>query len=194
MSDRLRKDGSTPPRMLQVAIKKVSAKPINLKYVPHILQRLLATSYQGQRYHLWHERPSYHQRAHGYCYRVWSWQEGDQRGHVLTTYFNNSQRQATKDTSTITGMNVLRIINEPTATAIAYSLDKKVISECMLSPSPHASMTLSDSIINEPMAAAIYRIWSRQEGDRRVQCAPFRSRWRNLRCLSLDHRGGYVQG
>jgi len=41
------------------------------------------------------------------------------------TYFNYSQRQATKDAGTISGLNVLRIINEPTAAAIAYGLDKK---------------------------------------------------------------------
>ncbi|BFU18118.1 heat shock protein 70 family [Entamoeba histolytica] len=40
-------------------------------------------------------------------------------------YFNDSQRQATKDAGTIAGMNVMRIINEPTAAAIAYGLDKK---------------------------------------------------------------------
>ncbi|MCD9639726.1 Heat shock 70 kDa protein A [Datura stramonium] len=40
-------------------------------------------------------------------------------------YFNDSQRQATKDAGAISGMNVLRIINEPTAAAIAYGLDKK---------------------------------------------------------------------
>ena len=43
--------------------------------------------------------------------------------------FNDSQRQATKDAGTISGMNVLRIINEPTAAAIAYGLDKKVAGE-----------------------------------------------------------------
>ncbi|XP_047186411.1 heat shock cognate 71 kDa protein-like isoform X1 [Scophthalmus maximus] len=43
--------------------------------------------------------------------------------------FNDSQRQATKDAGTISGLNVLRIINEPTAAAIAYGLDKKVGSE-----------------------------------------------------------------
>jgi len=40
-------------------------------------------------------------------------------------YFNDAQRQATKDAGTISGLNVLRIINEPTAAAIAYGLDKK---------------------------------------------------------------------
>ena len=46
---------------------------------------------------------------------------------VITTpaYFNDSQRQATKDAGTIAGLNVRRIINEPTAAAMAYGLDKK---------------------------------------------------------------------
>lgn len=45
---------------------------------------------------------------------------------TVPAYFNDSQRQATKDAGTIAGINVLRIINEPTAAAIAYGLDKKV--------------------------------------------------------------------
>ncbi|XP_067143622.1 heat shock 70 kDa protein cognate 4 [Centruroides vittatus] len=44
---------------------------------------------------------------------------------TVPAYFNDSQRQATKDSGTIAGLNVLRIINEPTAAAIAYGLDKK---------------------------------------------------------------------
>merc|ERR1712014_403245 len=44
---------------------------------------------------------------------------------TVPAYFNDSQRQATKDAGTIAGMNVMRIINEPTAAAIAYGLDKK---------------------------------------------------------------------
>merc|ERR1712012_1057538 len=54
------------------------------------------------------------------------------RGHAVKdavvtvpAYFNDSQRQATKDSGVIAGLNVLRIINEPTAAAIAYGLDKK---------------------------------------------------------------------
>lgn len=43
----------------------------------------------------------------------------------LVAYFNDAQRQATKDAGTIAGLNVVRIINEPTAAAIAYGLDKK---------------------------------------------------------------------
>ena len=55
----------------------------------------------------------------------------DYLGHDVTeavitvpAYFNDSQRQATKDAGMIAGLNVLRIINEPTAAAIAYGLDK----------------------------------------------------------------------
>merc|ERR1712050_594961 len=53
---------------------------------------------------------------------------GQEVKHAVITvpaYFNDAQRQATKDAGTIMGMNVLRIINEPTAAAIAYGLDKK---------------------------------------------------------------------
>ncbi len=47
--------------------------------------------------------------------------------HAVVTvpaYFNDNQRQATKDAGVIAGLNVLRIVNEPTAAAIAYGLDK----------------------------------------------------------------------
>merc|ERR1712195_438237 len=44
---------------------------------------------------------------------------------TVPAYFNDAQRQATKDAGTISSPNVLRIINEPTAAAIAYGLDKK---------------------------------------------------------------------
>jgi len=52
--------------------------------------------------------------------------------HAVVTvpaYFNDAQRQATKDAGTIAGLQILRIINEPTAAAIAYGLDKKSKSE-----------------------------------------------------------------
>ncbi|KAK2701496.1 hypothetical protein QYM36_019864 [Artemia franciscana] len=48
---------------------------------------------------------------------------------TVPAYFNDSQRQATKDAGAIAGLNVLRIINEPTASAIAYGLDKKTFGE-----------------------------------------------------------------
>jgi len=53
---------------------------------------------------------------------------GQEISHAVVTvpaYFNDAQRQATKDAGTIAGMTVLRIINEPTAAAIAYGLDKQ---------------------------------------------------------------------
>uniref|UniRef100_A0A0N5BU03 Endoplasmic reticulum chaperone BIP n=1 Tax=Strongyloides papillosus TaxID=174720 RepID=A0A0N5BU03_STREA len=53
---------------------------------------------------------------------------GKEVKHAVITvpaYFNDAQRQATKDAGTIAGLNVVRVINEPTAAAIAYGLDKK---------------------------------------------------------------------
>jgi heat shock protein 1/8 len=57
---------------------------------------------------------------------------GQEIKHAVVTvpaYFNDSQRQATKDAGAISGLNVLRIINEPTAAAIAYGLDKNAKGE-----------------------------------------------------------------
>ena len=48
---------------------------------------------------------------------------------TVPAYFNDAQRQATKDAGAIAHLNVLRIVNEPTAAAIAYGLDKKTASE-----------------------------------------------------------------
>ena len=48
---------------------------------------------------------------------------------TVPAYFNDSQRQATKEAGEIAGLNVKRIINEPTAAAIAYGLDKKDIDQ-----------------------------------------------------------------
>jgi len=53
---------------------------------------------------------------------------------TVPAYFNDSQRQATKDAGVIAGLNVLRVINEPTAAAIAYGLDKKKSSSQARSP------------------------------------------------------------
>ncbi|MBT4182756.1 MAG: Fe-S protein assembly chaperone HscA [Nitrosomonadales bacterium] len=52
---------------------------------------------------------------------------GELMGSVVTVpaYFDDAQRQATKDACTLAGLNVLRLINEPTAAAVAYGLDKK---------------------------------------------------------------------
>ena len=49
----------------------------------------------------------------------------DQAVITVPAYFNDAQRQATKDAGKIAGLEVLRIINEPTAAALAYGLDKK---------------------------------------------------------------------
>ena len=46
---------------------------------------------------------------------------------TVPAYFNDSQRQATKDAGVIAGLSVLRVINEPTAAAIVYGLDKKIL-------------------------------------------------------------------
>merc|ERR1712196_280166 len=46
-------------------------------------------------------------------------------GVTVPAYFNDAQRQSTKDAGSIAGLNILRIINEPTAAAIAYGLDKQ---------------------------------------------------------------------
>ncbi|KAK2945387.1 putative Heat shock cognate 70 kDa protein 1 [Blattamonas nauphoetae] len=62
-------------------------------------------------------------------------------------YFNDSQRQATKDAGTIAGLNVLRIINEPTASAIAYGLDKKKEGEMNVLIFDYGGGTLDVSIL-----------------------------------------------
>ncbi|MBT7864710.1 MAG: Hsp70 family protein, partial [Gemmatimonadetes bacterium] len=48
---------------------------------------------------------------------------------TVPAYFNDAQRQATKDAGTIAGLEVLRIVNEPTAAALAYGLDRETSSE-----------------------------------------------------------------
>ena len=52
-------------------------------------------------------------------------QKVDQAVITVPAYFNDAQRQATKDAGKIAGLEVLRIINEPTAAALAYGLEKK---------------------------------------------------------------------
>jgi molecular chaperone DnaK len=51
---------------------------------------------------------------------------------TVPAYFNNAQREATKDAGTVAGLNVLRIINEPTAAALAYGLDKEGADQTIL--------------------------------------------------------------
>src|SRR5690606_36606975 len=51
---------------------------------------------------------------------------------TVPAYFNHAQRQATKDAGTIAGLNVRRIINEPTASALAYGIDKTAKEQTVL--------------------------------------------------------------
>src|ERR1700745_2511617 len=51
---------------------------------------------------------------------------------TVPAYFNNAQREATKDAGRIAGLSVLRIINEPTAAALAYGLDKEGVEQTIL--------------------------------------------------------------
>jgi endoplasmic reticulum chaperone BiP len=60
---------------------------------------------------------------------------GQKVTHAVVTvpaYFNDAQRQATKDAGTIAGLNILRVVNEPTAAAIAYGLDRKGAKESQI--------------------------------------------------------------
>ena len=65
---------------------------------------------------------------------------------TVPAYFNDSQRQATKDAGTIAGLNVLRIINEPTAASLAYGVDKSK-KNCIVAIADSGSGTLDFSIL-----------------------------------------------
>ncbi len=56
-------------------------------------------------------------------------QEVNEAVITVPAYFNDAQRQATKEAGEIAGLNVRRIINEPTAAALAYGLDKKHVDQ-----------------------------------------------------------------
>ena len=58
--------------------------------------------------------------------------DGHRRRRDRPAYFNNAQREATKDAGKIAGLNVVRIINEPTAAALAYGLDKEGADQTIL--------------------------------------------------------------
>lgn len=76
---------------------------------------------------LWNTVASFHMtRQFNVFFFFFTFQTVNNAVITVPAYFNDSQRQATKDAGTISGLNVLRIINEPTAAAIAYGLDKKV--------------------------------------------------------------------
>ncbi|ESW11215.1 hypothetical protein PHAVU_008G011600 [Phaseolus vulgaris] len=92
---------------------------------------MIAVSYKGQKKHISAEEISsmiltkMRETAEAYL-------ESGVKNAVVTVpaYFNDSQRQATKDAGTIAGLNVMRIINEPTAAALAYGLHKRA--KCLL--------------------------------------------------------------
>jgi heat shock 70kDa protein 1/2/6/8 len=67
---------------------------------------------------------------------------------TVPAYFNDSQRQATKDAGIISGLNVLRIINEPTAAALAYGLDKNLESDSNILIFDLGGGTFDVSILN----------------------------------------------
>jgi heat shock protein 5 len=94
---------------------------------------------------------------------------GHEIKHAVVTvpaYFNDAQRQATKDAGTISGLNVVRIINEPTAAAIAYGLDKK---------EGKPKITIKKTNFNKP------------EFCRRTQHFGLRLGRRHIRCVPADH-------
>ena len=66
---------------------------------------------------------------------------------TVPAYFNDAQRQATKDAGAIAGLNILRIINEPTAAAIAYGLDTKSKAEKCIMVFDLGGGTLDVSVI-----------------------------------------------
>ena len=81
---------------------------------------------------------------------------------TVPAYFNDAQRQATKDAGRIAGLEVLRLVNEPTAASLAYGLDKKetarlrfTISAAEPSTSRSSNCTKASSKSSPPMATPI---------------------------------------
>ena len=112
---------------------------------------------------------------------------------TVPAYFNDSQRQATKDAGSIAGLNVLRIINEPTAAAIAYGLDKKgdernvLIFDLGGGTFDVSLLTIEEGIFEVKATAGDTHLGGEDFDNRMVDTqrrklqAPF-----NLRCFSLD--------
>ncbi len=78
--------------------------------------------------------------------------------HLCAAYFNDGQRQATKDAGAIAGLEVLRIINEPTAAAIAYGacLSCTAAAVCAIAPFRHRTLP----VVREETRHAAWRITS----------------------------------
>jgi hypothetical protein len=91
---------------------------------------------------------------------------------TVPAYFNDNQRQATKDAGAIAGLNVLRIINEPTAAAIAYGLGAGK------SDKERNVLIVSNGLLPEACLDKLLTI-----------SQSVRLGWRNLRCVSPPHSG-----
>jgi L1 cell adhesion molecule like protein len=120
---------------------------------------------------------------------------------TVPAYFNDSQRQATKDAGAIAGLNVLRIINEPTAAALAYGLDRKgageqnvVIFDCGGGTHDVSLITIEDGIFEVKATAGDGHLggedfdsamvdWCAQEFERKNRGTNLRSSDRALRRL-----------
>ena len=96
---------------------------------------------------------------------------------TVPAYFNDAQRQSTKDAGTIAGLNVLRIINEPTAAAIAYGLDKKaesgekhiLIFDCGGGTHDVSLLSIDDGIFEVKATAGDTHLGGEDFDDRMVQ-------------------------
>tara|TARA_Y200000002_G_scaffold381173_1_gene394481 strand:+ start:414 stop:2360 length:1947 start_codon:yes stop_codon:yes gene_type:complete len=102
---------------------------------------------------------------------------------TVPAYFNDSQRQATKDAGVIAGLNILRIINEPTAAAIAYGLDKKgeknvLIFDCGGGTFDVSLLTIEDGVFEVKATAGDTHLGGEDFDTRLVEyfCAEFKKK------------------
>ncbi|KAJ7913430.1 heat shock protein 70 family, partial [Mycena leptocephala] len=117
---------------------------------------------------------------------------------VLTVpaYFNHSQRQATKDAGTISGLNVLHIVNEPTAAALAYGLDKLagvgqrnvLIFDLGGGTFTVSLLTIEDRIFEVKATAGDTHLGGEDFDNRLVDHFSAEFKRRNKKDLSSDHR------
>ena len=116
---------------------------------------------------------------------------------TVPAYFNDSQRQATKDAGVIAGLNVLRIINEPTAAAIAYGLDKKSSQEKNIlifdmggGTFDVSLLTIEDGIFEVKATAGDTHLGGEDLDNRLVQhcLSDFKRKNRNIKGLDKNNR------
>merc|ERR1712139_546150 len=121
---------------------------------------------------------------------------GQEVKHAVITvpaHFSDSQRQSTKDAGTIAGLNVLRIINEPTAAAIAYGLDKKseqniVIYDLGGGTHDVSLLTIDDGVFEVLATSGNSHLGGRDFDDRVIQYLITRFQSDHGRNISGDHR------